>query len=319
MDLDLGNDTSICGSGIIVLDAGPGFQQYTWQDGSNDQTYTAFGAGIYWVTVIDPCSNILTDTISISVSASPSVNIVGDTNICEGDIIQLSFTSSTGFSSFNWEPNTYLDCSTCDNPIAVPLAGIEYYLVASTAQGCTTMDSITITVNSDHSNAFQATVKDEICGNGNGSVQLDMTDNSAAPYMYNFNSGGYSTVNSFSDLTSGTYSVMIKDNFNCVYDTSLVISDNGSLDTLGIPNCFSPNNDNLNDTWYIPSTCGEKITCRIYNRWGQEIAQINHDQTWNGKINGTANADDGVYYYIAEIEYLSGEKKTYTGFINLLR
>jgi gliding motility-associated-like protein len=319
MSLDLGNDTSLCGSGIVVLDAGSGFQQYTWHDGSNAQTYTAFGAGLYWVTVIDPCYNVLADTISITTSPSPAVNITGDTAICEGDSVQLSFTSSTTFSSFNWDPGTFLNCSNCDQPVSGPLNSIQYYLVASTSQGCTAIDSIEITVNPNPSQALQVTTTDEICGHANGSVQLNMTDNSAAPYLFNFNNNGYNSSSVYPNLVSGNYNVEIKDNNNCVYDTTILVSGNGIADTLGIPNCFSPNNDDKNDTWFIPAFCGEKISCKILNRWGIEITTIRDDQFWDGKINGRENASDGVYYYIAEIEYISGVKKKFTGFISLLR
>ncbi|MCW3071206.1 MAG: hypothetical protein JWO44_1096 [Bacteroidetes bacterium] len=317
--LDLGNDTTLCGSGIMVIDAGAGFMQYTWQDGSHGQTYTAFGPGMYWVTVTDPCAGILTDTLRITASPSPLVDIVSDTAICAGDSLELSFTGSATFSSFNWEPNTYLDCSSCDHPVSRPLSSIHYYLAASTPEGCTAVDSIAITVLPNPSHTIQVTTVDEICGNGNGSIQLAITDNSAAPYLFNFNNTGYGPSASYPGLVSGYYSVGIKDDNNCVYDTTVQVSGNGIADTLSIPNCFSPNNDNINDSWFIPALCGEKTSSKILDRWGIEIATVHDGEFWDGKINGGENASDGVYYYIAEIEYLSGVKKTFTGFISLLR
>jgi gliding motility-associated-like protein len=317
--LDLGNDTALCGSGVIVLDAGSGFQQYTWQDGSHGETFTAFGPGMYWVTVIDPCAGILTDTISITSSPSPGLNIINDTAICGGDSLQLGFTGSTTFSSFNWAPVTYLDCSSCEQPVSRPLGSIQYFLVASTSQGCTVIDSIEITVFPDPSDALQVTTSDETCGNGDGSIQLSITDNSAAPYLFNFDNSGYSSSTTYANIVSGYYNIEIKDNNNCVYDTAVQISGSGIMDTLNIPNCFSPNNDGINDTWFITAVCGEKISCKILNRWGIEIATIHEDEFWNGKISGVENAVDGVYYYIAEIEYVSGVKKKLTGFISLLR
>jgi gliding motility-associated-like protein len=316
---DLGNDTAICGSGVFVLDAGPGFTQYTWHDGSNDPTFTAFGAGMYWVTVIDPCGDVHSDTITISTSSAPLVNITGDTVICEGDSVQLSFTGSTTFNSFNWNPAAYLDCTTCDHPVSGPVNSIQYYLVASTSQGCTAMDSIQITVNPDPSHLLQVSTSDETCGNADGMIQLNMTDNSAAPYLFNFNNSGYNSSAVYNNLVSGNYTVEVKDINNCMHDTTILVAGSGMPDTLSIPNCFSPNNDNKNDTWFIPVPCGEKVTCRILNRWGLEVAVLKEDQNWDGKIKGSDNAADGVYYYIAEIEYTPGVKKIFTGFISLLR
>lgn len=317
-NLNLGNDTSLCGSGVITLDAGPGFQQYTWQDGSTHQTFTAFGPGLYWVTVVDPCAGTLSDSIRITSAPSPVLNLMKDTTICNGDSIQLSF-SSNSFSNFNWQPDTFLNCNNCEHPASRPNSNIQYYLVANTSQGCAVMDSVEISVNNKPSDVFDVTTTDESCGGRNGSLQLDITNNSTAPYTFNFNNSGYSATIHYDNLTSGTYQLQVKDNYGCKYDTAIHISNLGDIDSMNIPNCFTPNNDNSNDTWFIPNICGEKIACRILNRWGIEVAAINGDQAWDGKVKGNENASEGVYYYIAEIEYVSGEKKKVIGFISLLR
>jgi gliding motility-associated-like protein len=317
--LDLGSDTTLCGSGVIVMDAGTGFQRYTWQDGSNNQTYTAFGPGTYWVTVIDPCSFAHTDTLHITATPAPLIHIISDTSICEGDSVLLSFTGSAAFSSFHWDPETYLDCSVCAAPVSRPPVSIHYMLVGSTSQGCTAMDSIGVTVLPLPEHAIRITTLDDLCGNANGSIRLAVTDNSAAPYLFNFNNSGYAATASYDNLVSGTYSLVIKDANGCLYDTTAHISATGSVDTLSIPNCFSPNGDNINDNWFIPSFCGEKISCRILNRWGTEITMIHEGESWDGRINGSANVPDGVYYFIAEIEYVSGVKKAFSGFVSLLR
>ncbi len=69
--VNIGADTTSCSSDSILLDAGPGYNNYVWSDGSANQTLFAFSAGPfpdtteYNVTVIDTngCTN--GDTISI--------------------------------------------------------------------------------------------------------------------------------------------------------------------------------------------------------------------------------------------------------------
>jgi gliding motility-associated-like protein len=317
--LDLGNDTTLCGSGVVVLDAGPAFQQYTWHDGSDDETYTAFGPGVYWVTVIDPCGGTLTDTVTVSSSPSPSVDILSDTSICSGDSLQLTFTGNATFSSFNWEPANNLSCSTCSNPFASPSSSTQYYLVATTADGCSAVDSTLITLLLDPAVAIQVNTVDELCENQQGSVLLNIINNASAPYLFNFNNSGYGSALTYAGLASGIYTLQVKDANNCYYSTSIQITNTGTLDTLHIPNCFTPNGDNINDAWTIPAVCGEKIICRIMNRWGMEIATMREMEAWDGKIKGMENASDGVYFYIAEVETLSGEHSKITGFIHLSR
>jgi gliding motility-associated-like protein len=60
----LGLDTIIGAGDQILLDAGSGFEDYLWPDGSSLQTYQVYEAGTYWVNVFDgSCYN--TDTILI--------------------------------------------------------------------------------------------------------------------------------------------------------------------------------------------------------------------------------------------------------------
>ena len=49
--IDLGNDTVICQGESVLLDAGIGFLNYLWQDGSTSQTFTATASGMYWCQV----------------------------------------------------------------------------------------------------------------------------------------------------------------------------------------------------------------------------------------------------------------------------
>jgi gliding motility-associated-like protein len=63
--IDFGNDHSMCPDDGIVLDAGPGFISYLWQDGSTSQTYAVKTAGTYTVTATNACGSA-TETIHLS-------------------------------------------------------------------------------------------------------------------------------------------------------------------------------------------------------------------------------------------------------------
>ncbi|WP_199121354.1 PKD domain-containing protein, partial [Pedobacter sp. ASV28] len=84
-----------------------------------------------------------------------------------------------------------------------------------------------------------------------------------------------------------------------------------------IPNVFSPNGDQKNDTWnikYLETFAEGNIS--IFNRYGQKVFYASPYTTpWDGKLNGT-DLPVGVYYYI--IEPNNGRKK-YTGSVTILR
>lgn len=63
--LNLGKDTFLCPNKTIILNAKEGFISYKWQDNSTDSTFTANQPGQYYVTAIDSCNTIFSDTIIV--------------------------------------------------------------------------------------------------------------------------------------------------------------------------------------------------------------------------------------------------------------
>lgn len=66
-----------------------------------------------------------------------------------------------------------------------------------------------------------------------------------------------------------------------------------------IPNVFSPNGDNINDTWNIPGLAEyENCIVEIYNRYGQKLfVSKGYQQPWNGLYKGSP-LPVATYYYI---------------------
>ena len=85
-----------------------------------------------------------------------------------------------------------------------------------------------------------------------------------------------------------------------------------------IPNAFTPNGDNYNDT-FIPMGYGlESIELLIFDRWGHQIFKSTVDNPgWNGKFKGDL-CEQGVYVYQAEIVAMSGKRVKKTGHVTLL-
>jgi len=94
-----------------------------------------------------------------------------------------------------------------------------------------------------------------------------------------------------------------------------------------IPNSFTPNGDDLNDT-FGPIGIGVKNTpntysMKIFNRWGQLVFETtDFFNRWNGtpsNINGGEISPNGVYSYVIELEDVLGKKHKYVGIVNVLR
>jgi len=86
--LALGNDTMLCPSQSLLLEATAEAAIYQWQDGSTEATYVATGAGVYHVAATNDCGTD-SDTIVVGQITAPSVSIGNDTIICIGDTLVL--------------------------------------------------------------------------------------------------------------------------------------------------------------------------------------------------------------------------------------
>lgn len=65
--IDLGKDTGSCNPGEIVLDAGPAFETYLWQDGSTSQTFIVQTTGQYIITGTNSFGCKASDTVEVFV------------------------------------------------------------------------------------------------------------------------------------------------------------------------------------------------------------------------------------------------------------
>lgn len=132
----LGNDTTICSSSPITLDAGAGYDGYLWNTGGTGQTLPAGSTGNYSVTVTaGVCSDV--DSISITVIADPVVDLGVDTSICQGDILTLDATNAG--ATYNW--------STTESSPTINVSSSNTYSVTVTSGGiCSVTDDILVTV-----------------------------------------------------------------------------------------------------------------------------------------------------------------------------
>lgn len=142
--LELGENIESCENAIHVLDAGPGYASYRWNDLSTEQTLTTFSAGTYWVAVTDACDGTIQhDTIHISTMLASAIDLGPDTSLCRGDTLTFSIP---GFETYQWYPEEGVNCPDCSSVRIAPSASGTYTLVASLSAGCISVDTIYIEV-----------------------------------------------------------------------------------------------------------------------------------------------------------------------------
>ncbi len=88
------------------------------------------------------CADTVTKTITVH--PLPVAVVREDTALCIGDSVLLT---SSGGSSYNWEPQTWLSSSTVANPLATPPNTTLYTVTITDVNQCIDKDSVTVTVN----------------------------------------------------------------------------------------------------------------------------------------------------------------------------
>jgi hypothetical protein len=134
MQVELGNDTAVCGSSVIPLDAGPGFTGYQWSNGGREQTTTAYNAGKYKVTATY-CGYTWTDSIQVINSNAISVDLGRDTTLCAGQTVQLN--AGSHYDWYSW--------SNGQSTPTVTLNTTGKYYVTVGVGSCTASDTVYVT------------------------------------------------------------------------------------------------------------------------------------------------------------------------------
>ena len=96
---------------------------------------------------------------------------------------------------------------------------------------------------------------------------------------------------------------------------------------LYIPKVFSPNDDGVNDVFFISGNLKQIKAIRkfeIFNRWGDLVHQAfdffpnDASNGWNGQYKNVV-LNPGVFAYVVKVEYVDGEIEVLTGDVTLLR
>ncbi len=157
---------SFCCGGSVTLNGMPGLN-YLWSAGAATTqsivVNNCTASGSYQLTVTDAlsgCSN--TASVSVVVFPLPPINAGNDTSITNGGAVVLN---AQGGLVYSWTPVTDLSNPGVSNPVASPSSTTMYILTATDLNGCTNIDSITITVISDLNNII---ITNLLTTNGDG-------------------------------------------------------------------------------------------------------------------------------------------------------
>jgi len=300
---------TICSGQTSTLTASSNVSNYSWSNGSFNNTTVVNTPGIVTVSVSNNCG-VATESINITSATLPVLTITpSSTLICPNETATLTVAGGSA-------PYTWSNSSNTGN-IVITNAGT---VTVSSTNACGTSTAISV-VNETTINA------NFIANPTSGTVPLvvSFTNNSsgANSFSWNFGNGNSATtqnVNSQTYSAVGVYTVdLTAINGLCTDNYSLIISVFNEEATLVVPNVFTPNGDNSNDVFRVTGKNIIEFNCTIFNRWGLQLYYWDDIRNgWDGTTDNTL-VPDGTYFYIINAKDLDNKEIKRQGFLQLFQ
>lgn len=211
-------------SGVITVAGVNGVSPYQYALGSGSfssaNTFSGLYSGTYILHIKDAKGCLKDSTFLLPDSVKVHANAILTHILCNGDstgIIALNAFGATAPYSYKLGSGTPGSTNTFTN-----LPAITHNFHIEDSNKCY-LDTI-ITLTEPQIIKINPTVTNVLCyGESNGSVIIN-SSGGVNPYTYAVGTGSYTSNNNFNGLPTGTYTFHVKDNNNCVRDTSFMIS-----------------------------------------------------------------------------------------------
>lgn len=266
----LGRDTSFCTGDSLTLQAGAGYLQYSWSNGTLTAAITAKQAGNYSVTAVDQNGCRAKDTLEVQLYALPKPSLGNDFNLCLGNQRQLD---AGNFNRYLWQ-----DGSTSRN-YTVSNTG-SYWVTVEDGHACVGSDTVLVKNIISLPAGFLKAV-DSIC-------QYEKITIGA---LANFNTYLWSTGATQPAITvssPGLYTLTVQDGEGCSGTDSISVFQKDCTGGVFIPTAFTPNRDSRNDV-FKAIVHGNTVAFRfeIFTRFGELVFSTSDPQKgWDGTYKG---------------------------------
>ena len=201
------------GTTTIFINAANGIQPYEYKlnNGSfqSGNSFSGVGIGSYTASVRD---------------ASGTTILLGPIMISQPSQLNIAVTVSgnDGTPVFSGGTPAYTFTSNAPSPNLQNLPNGTYNVTATDGNGCTATTSFTVNV---APLAASFSITQVQCNGGNdGTIQVAGTGG-ISPYEYSLNGSPFQTNNLFSNLSAGSYSLVVKDADGTLFTTSLTVAE----------------------------------------------------------------------------------------------
>lgn len=315
----------------------PGFNDviadWWWSTGDGDSigqvsfpSHLYATGGVYPVTLFIETNNGCIDSLEIDQEIfQPEIPTIDDTPVCFGEQALLTAVPDDGgitrwYYNMTDEDPFQLSSSFFTPPVAFTQ---PYFVDQLSKEGCVSERTLVEAthypvgegqiVASDTVVEFPSTIVDFRL---DGTIPGDL-------FKWDFGDGNTTLTTSpaheYKFPNKFMVQLEVQDIYGCPYEFEKLIEVK-NLATVHIPSAFSPNDDGLNDEWYIGTQLLQRFSVAVYNRFGNEIFTTdNPDFRWDGTSKEGKPLREGVYLYRVRAKDNLGNSIDKTGTITLFK
>ncbi|MDQ3191051.1 MAG: choice-of-anchor L domain-containing protein [Bacteroidota bacterium] len=304
---------------ITSINGGTPTFTVTWSNAQTGTTANGLSAGSHSYAIVDNAGCTKSGTVNITGVTGIESTLAGNIATCghfDGQI-QVGAIGGTPSYLFSLDGISYQSANTFTG-----FGSGSYTVYIKDQNNCIVSDTIYIGENLGVTANFDYTAGD-IDFEAPMSIHFNNLSTGANSYYWTFGDGSSSSISDPDHVfaENGIYQIILLACYtNACCDTSLSFIE--VLDTLLIPNIFTPNGDGKNDVFKVKNINLKTIHATIYNRWGKKMYEWDDPKGfWDGSNNSGKNCADGTYFYvISNLERSDGKKyPTAKGTVTLLR
>jgi subtilisin-like proprotein convertase family protein len=195
---------------------------YAWSNGAMTQDLNNLSANLYAVTVTDAIG--CTDTMSFNIinqASGLSITSMNVTNEFCGNALGAVDATIAGGSL----PYTYLWSNGATTQDLTNVTAGAYSLTVTDGNGCRYVDNATVTNNSGGFIQTFGNAADEVCSNGQGSIDI-LFSGGSTPYSFSWSNGA--TTEDLIGIGAGTYTCTVTDAAGCIIVTPNYVVNNNA-------------------------------------------------------------------------------------------
>ena len=268
--------------------------------GSYLNTFSPFTQKI-WVRVESMSGNScfgLGEHITLYVNDTPEFTVNTPDLLCENNPapVNLSVQNTASNYDYVWTDENGVILATNTQSIGVQKEGTYYVTATKTdGTGCSKTESYVVKT----SNEAQIKNIKIVDNSANNSITLTVSGEGSYEFALDngiFVVGNLDNGHRFSGVSLGEHMVAVRDKNGCGTVTR-------EVSLIGFPRFFTPNGDNVNDTWQlIGIRLQPQSEIQIYDRFGTFLAALDPATPgWDGTFNGKP-LPSSDYWFFARLE-----------------